>query len=63
MFGLFSLFGSTPEVDAEVEKHEYSSAKVAKIATRAMKDPKSLTEAEIKSLAASVLTQRPDKKA
>lgn len=54
------LFSTTPP--AEEEKHEFSSAKVAKLAAKAMKDPKSLTEAEIKSLAASVLTQRPDKK-
>jgi len=31
------------------------------IASRALRDPGSLTEAEIKTLAASVLTQRPDK--
>jgi hypothetical protein len=39
---------------------EESSKRVLKIAARAMRDPKSLTEAEIRSLAGSVLTQAPD---
>lgn len=37
--------------------NEYSSPKVASLASRALRDPGSLTHAEIKSLAASVLTQ------
>lgn len=40
---------------------EVSSPRVSKIAAKALKDPKSLTEEEIKSLAASVLTQTPNK--
>lgn len=44
-----------------MSKNEVSSAEVAKIASKALKNPKTLTEAEIKSLAASVLTQRPNK--
>ena len=39
-----------------------SSKRVLKIAARGMLDPKSLTEEEIKSLAASVVAQAPDKK-
>ena len=59
MFDWFTgLFGGTlpPEI-----KNEFSSAKVAKIAARAMTHPESLTMEEIKALAASVLTQRPNK--
>jgi len=42
-------------------KNERSGDAMGKIASRALRDPGSLTEAEIKTLAASVLTQRPDK--
>ena len=42
-------------------KNERSGDATGKIASRALRDPGSLTEAEIKTLAASVLTQRPDK--
>jgi carnitine O-acetyltransferase len=42
-------------------KSERSGDATGKIASRALRDPGSLTEAEIKTLAASVLTQRPDK--
>ncbi len=41
--------------------NEKTSARVAKIAAKAMKDPASVTKAEVKSMAASVLTQAPDK--
>lgn len=42
-------------------KNEKSSSRVAAIAARALRDPASISLDEIKSLAASVLTQRPDK--
>ena len=45
-----------------VAKNEKSGSKVGKIASKGLKDPKSLTPKEIKSLSGSVLTQRPDKK-
>lgn len=40
---------------------EITSPRIAEIASRAMRDPKSLTESEIRSLAASALTQAADK--
>lgn len=43
-------------------KSESTSKTIASLASKAMKDPKSLSEAEIKRLAASALTQAPDKK-
>lgn len=42
--------------------NEKSSKQVAKLAARALKKPESLTLDEIKILAASVLTQAPDRK-
>jgi len=42
-------------------KNERTSAKVASIASKALKDPASVSKAQVKSLAASVLTQAPDK--
>ena len=42
-------------------KSESTSKTIASLASKAMKDPKSLSEAEIKRLAASALTQAPDK--
>jgi hypothetical protein len=42
-------------------KIERSGDSAGKIASKALKDPGALTEAEIKTLAASVLTQRPDR--
>jgi len=42
--------------------NEKSSPKLAKLASRALKAPSSLNAAEVKSLAASVLTQAPDRK-
>ena len=42
-------------------KNEKSSSKVGKIASKGLKKPGSLTNKEIKSLAGSALTQRPDK--
>lgn len=44
-------------------KNEKTSQRVSAIAAKAMKDPASLTSAEIKSLAASALTQAADKPA
>jgi hypothetical protein len=43
--------------------NEKTSAAVARIASKAMKAPASLTNAEIKKLAASALTQAADKPA
>jgi hypothetical protein len=42
-------------------KTERSGDNAGKLASKALRDPGSLSEAEIKTLAASVLTQRPDK--
>jgi hypothetical protein len=42
-------------------KNEKSGDSAGKIASKALRDPGALSEAEIKTLAASVLTQRPDK--
>ncbi len=42
-------------------KNERSGDNAGKLASKALRDPGSLSEAEIKTLAASVLTQRPDK--
>lgn len=42
--------------------NEKSGTKVGTIASKALKDPKSLKPSEIKSLAGSVLTQRPNRK-
>jgi hypothetical protein len=41
--------------------NEKTSPKVAKIASRGLKAPSTLTTKQIKTLAASVLTQAPDK--
>lgn len=43
-------------------KNEKTSSKVASIASQGLKKPGSLTNKEIKTIAASVLTQTPDKK-
>jgi len=45
-----------------MSKNEKSGSKVGKIASKALKDPKSVTASQVKSLAGSVLTQRPDKR-
>jgi hypothetical protein len=41
-------------------QNEKTSARVAAIASKALKNPASVTPDEIKELAASVLTQAPD---
>jgi hypothetical protein len=41
---------------------EKTSHKVASLASRGLKDPGSLTNRQIKTLAASALTQAPDRK-
>ncbi len=46
----------------KANKNEMTSKKVGALAARAMTKPSSLTVAEIRVLAASVLTQLPDKK-
>lgn len=42
-------------------KNEKSSKSTASIASKALRDPGSASKRDIKSLAASVLTQAPDK--
>jgi hypothetical protein len=42
-------------------QNEKTSAKVSAIASKALQNPASLTSEEIKALAASVLTQSPDR--
>lgn len=42
-------------------KNEKTSKAVSSIASKALKNPGSLTNTEIKTIAASVLTQTPDK--
>lgn len=43
-------------------KNEKSGTNVGKIASAALRNPKSVTPKQVKSLAGSVLTQRPDKR-
>jgi len=43
-------------------RNEKTSKKLASLASRALQKPSSLNATEVKSLAASVLTQAPDKK-
>jgi hypothetical protein len=42
-------------------KKEKSGKTAGQLASKALRDPGSLSEAEIKTIAASVLSQRPDK--
>lgn len=46
--------------DVKTKQDERTSIRIAKIAARGIKDPASLTDEEIRSLAASALTQTPD---
>ncbi len=41
--------------------NETTSQRVASIASQALRNPSSVTKAQIKTIAASVLTQTPDK--
>jgi hypothetical protein len=43
-------------------KNEKTGTRVGRIASRGLRNPGSLTNKQIKSLAASTLTQRPDHK-
>lgn len=43
-------------------KNEKSGSKVGQIASQGLRDPSSLTNKQIKTIAASALTQRPDHK-
>ena len=43
-------------------KNEHTSKRIGTIASKAMRDPASLTLAEIRALGASATTQRPDRK-
>jgi hypothetical protein len=45
-----------------MSKNEKSGKSVGSIASQGMKNPGSLTNSQIKSISASVLTQRPDHK-
>lgn len=45
-----------------MSKNEKTGSRVGTIASKALKKPSSISNAQIKSLAASVLTQRPDHK-
>ncbi|NQV22181.1 MAG: hypothetical protein HQ511_12275 [Rhodospirillales bacterium] len=42
-------------------KNEKTSAEIASLAAKALKDPSSLTKKQVQKLAGSVLTQAPDK--
>jgi len=48
--------------EVNMAKNEKTSAPVAKIASKGLKKPESLTKTEIKKIAGSALTQAPDKK-
>lgn len=43
------------------KSNEQTSSKVASIASKALQNPSSITKSQIQSLAASVLTQAPNK--
>lgn len=43
-------------------KNEKSGKSVGSLASKALRDPGSVTKAQIKTIAASALTQRPDHK-
>jgi hypothetical protein len=43
-------------------RNEKTSSKVASLASKGLRKPSSLTNAEIKKISASVLTQAPDKR-
>jgi hypothetical protein len=43
-------------------RNEKSSARMGTVASKAMRNPGSVTKSEIRSLGASVNTQRPDRK-
>lgn len=55
-----SFTGETP-MAGKSKKGEQTSKPIAKIASKALKEPKSVTPTEIKKMAGSVLTQTPDK--
>lgn len=42
-------------------RNEQTSSRVASIASKALHDPKSVTPSQVKAIAASVLTQAPNK--
>lgn len=45
-----------------MSKNEKSGTPVGKIASQALRDPKSISPIQVQKLAGSVLTQRPDKR-
>jgi hypothetical protein len=64
MTGLFGLRSSSSGAiygAAEAMRNEQSSDRLASLASRAIRDPGSLTHDEIRSLGGSVLTQAPDR--
>jgi hypothetical protein len=50
-------------VERTLPRNEKTGKSVGSIASKGLKSPKSLTPNEIKTVSASVLTQRPDKSA
>jgi carnitine O-acetyltransferase len=48
-------------METTMANSEKTSSRVGKVASKALRDPSSATNREIKTLAASALTQRPDK--
>jgi hypothetical protein len=48
--------------ETDMARNETSGSRVGHIASQALRNPKSVTPKQIKSLAGSVLTQRPDKR-
>jgi hypothetical protein len=51
-----------PNEEIQMARNEKTSPKVASTASKGLKDPKSLTPKQIKSVSAAALTQAPDKK-
>lgn len=51
-----------PRKEVQMGKNEKTSSKVASIASKGLKNPSSLTNKQIKTISASVLTQASDKK-
>lgn len=48
--------------EVNMARNEKSGGRVGRIASQALRNPSSVTPKQVKSLAGSVLTQRPDKR-
>ena len=48
--------------EKKMSKNEKTSSSIGKIASKALRDPGSVSKGQIQKLAGSVLTQRPDNK-